>query len=86
MDIWNEAIYNLFINSYKLAFENIENDFDNSSAEQEEIFEEIILNKDKTINTVKSKWLNVSVTISPSTLYTHKINHYVSWNLVIGFF
>jgi hypothetical protein len=63
------------LNSYKSAFEN---DFDNSSLEQEEIFEEVLSNKDKTIDTVKSKWLNVAVTISPSTIYTHKINHDVS--------
>jgi hypothetical protein len=75
VDILNDAIDSLYLNSYKSAFEN---DFDNSSLEQEEIFEEVLSNKDKTIDTVKSKWLNVAVTISPSTIYTHKINHDVS--------
>jgi hypothetical protein len=75
VDILNDAIDSLYLNSYKSAFEN---DFDNSSLEQEEIFEDVLSNKDKTIDTVKSKWLNVAVTISPSTIYTHKINHDVS--------
>ena len=82
MEILNDAIDSLYLNSYKLA--NIENDFD-SSLDPEEINEEILLNKDKTIDTVKTTWLNVAVTISPSTIYTHKINHDVCLNLLCFF-
>lgn len=70
MNVLNDAIDNLYINSYKVACPN--SGCDNSI--NEVLLEEILLNKDITIDTVKREWTNVAVTISPSTIYTHKIN------------
>ena len=84
INVLNDAIDNLYINSYKACLRESNQLIDHlircSEITGENNFEEIKSNKDKTIDIVKKTWSNVAVTISPSTIYTHKINSDVSVN------
>ena len=79
MDELNNAIDKLYTSTYKAYLEDNSQEYDNNFNEATDDLNEILLNKDTTIDLVKTKWQNVAVTISPSTIYTHKINDDVSF-------
>ncbi len=83
MKILNDAIDKLYIQTYKSYLRESRQEYVNNNDDfseiNEENLEDILLNKDKNIDLIKDKWDNVSVTISPSTIYTHKINYNVNF-------
>lgn len=73
MDVLNDAIDQMYLASYNICLKNneINSKISNIEVNNEEI-SEILLNKDTTMDVVKNQWQNVTITISPSSLYTYK--------------